>query len=73
MQELLLGSLGTQLVGFVTRNPWPAFAGVLVAALLILQLIKRGGDSSTGGDFEFGGSGFGCDGDGGGDGGGGGD
>ena len=68
MQELLLGSFGMQLYGFVSRYPWQVFAAVLVATLLVIQLLRK--DSSGGGDAELG---FGCDGDGGGDGGGGGD
>ena len=68
MQELLLGSFGMQLFGFVSRHPWPVFAGVLVATLLVVQLLRN--QSGGGGDPELG---FGCDGDGGGDGGGGGD
>jgi hypothetical protein len=69
MQELLLGSFGVQLFGFVSRYPWQVFAGVLVATLLVVQLM-RNQSTGGGGDTELG---FGCDGDGGGDGGGGGD
>ena len=65
MQELLLGSLGVQLFGFVSRYPWQVFAGVLVATLLIVELMRRSVGSSTVGDIELG---LGCDG---GDGGGG--
>jgi hypothetical protein len=66
MQELLPGSLGVQLFGFVSRYPLQVFAGVLVATLLIVQLMRNNRGSSTGGDIELGGAGLGCDGDGGG-------
>ena len=41
MHELLLGTLGTQLVAFVARYPWQVFAGVLVATLIVIDLLRR--------------------------------
>ena len=60
MQEILLGSLGVQLVAFLSRYPWQVFAGVLVATLVIIDLLRKN-RSPAGPDFDFGGS----DGDGG--------
>jgi hypothetical protein len=54
MQDLLLGSLGLQLVAFAQRHPWPVFAGVLVVTLIVVDLLRRNRSSSTGGDFDFG-------------------
>jgi len=72
MQELLLGSLGTQLLGFVTRYPWQVCAVVLVVTLVIAELLRKSSQPTAGADIEVGGLGFLCgDGDGGGDGGGG--
>lgn len=65
MQELLLGTLGTQLVAFVSRYPWQVFAGVLVATLIVIDLLRRNRSGSTGADIDFGLPGG--DGDGGGD------
>jgi hypothetical protein len=67
MQELLLGSLGIQLVAFVGRYPWQVFAGVLVAALIVIELLRKqhssaGTDLDPGLDFGGGGDG-GCGGD----------
>ena len=70
MQELLLGSLGMQLFGFVSRYPWQVFAGVLVVTLIIVELLRKSSQTTAGADIELGGLGCG-DGDGGGDGGGG--
>jgi len=64
MQELLLGSLGIQLVGFVGRYPWQVLAGVLVATLIVIELLRKN-RSSTGPDLDLGGLDFGGDGDGG--------
>jgi hypothetical protein len=63
MQELLLGSFGAQLVAFVARYPWQVFAGVLVATLIVIDLLRRN-RSSASGDIDLG---FLGDGDGGGD------
>jgi hypothetical protein len=61
----LMGSLGVQLFGFVSRYPWQVFAGVLVVTFVIVELL-RNGSQTAGADIE---TGFGCDGggDGGGD------
>ena len=64
MQELLLGSLGIQILSLVQRHPWPIFAGVLVAALIVIDLLRKN-QSGTGVDLDFGGADFGGDGDGG--------
>jgi hypothetical protein len=64
MQELLLGSLGLQILAFVQRYPWPVFAGVLVVTLILVDLFRKNRSSSTGSDLDFGGLGGG-DGDGG--------
>ena len=64
MQELLLGTLGIQALAFVSRYPWPVFAGVLVATLIVTDLLRRN-RSSTGADIDLGM--LGSDGDGGGD------
>jgi hypothetical protein len=53
MQELLLGTLGSQLVAFVSRHPWPIFAAVLVATLIVIDLL-RNNRSSTGADIDLG-------------------
>ncbi|HKS17947.1 MAG TPA: hypothetical protein VJS63_01900 [Bradyrhizobium sp.] len=65
MQELLLGSLGVQILAFTQRHPWQVFAGVLVATLIVIELLRKN-RSSAGGDLDFGGADFGGgDGDGG--------
>ena len=66
MQELLIGSLGSQILAHAQQHPWRVFAVVLVAVLLIdLMLMKRSSGTS---DFpELGGLDFGGDGDCGGD------
>ena len=53
MQELLLGTLGTQLVAFVSRYPWQVFAAVLVATLIVIDLLRRN-RSSAGADIDLG-------------------
>jgi hypothetical protein len=53
MQELLLGTLGIQLVAFVSRYPWQVFAAVLVVTLIVIDLLRRN-RSSTGADIDFG-------------------
>ncbi len=53
MQELLLGTLGSQLVAFVARYPWQVFAGVLVATLIVIDLLRKN-RSSTGADIDLG-------------------
>jgi len=63
MQELLLGSLGIQIVGFVSRYPWQVLVGVLVAALIVVESLKES-RSTAGADIELGDLGCG-DGDGG--------
>jgi hypothetical protein len=63
MQELLLGTWGSQLIAYAAHNPWRVFAAVLVAVLL-LDLMRRSWQRSSGGEFD--GLGFG-DGDGDGD------
>jgi hypothetical protein len=66
MQELLIGSLGSQLLAYAQQHPWRVFAAVLVAVLLIDMLFRQ--RSSGTGDFpELGGLDFGGDGDCGGD------
>ena len=62
MQELLLGTWGSQIVAYGQQYPWRVFAAV-IAALVLLDLMFRKRSSSDGGDF--GGLGDG-DGDGGG-------
>ena len=47
MQELLLGTLGTRLVDFVSRYPWQVFAGVLVATLIVIDLLRRNRSGTT--------------------------
>jgi hypothetical protein len=65
MQELLLGTWGSQIVAYGQQYPWRVFAAVMVA-LVLLDLLFRNNRSSSDGDF--GGLGFGDgDGDGGGD------
>jgi hypothetical protein len=63
MQELLFGSWGPQIVAYSQQYPWPVFAAVLVA-ILLLDLVFRKNRSSSGGDiggFDFGdGDGGGC-------------
>ena len=55
MQELLLGSFGNQLVAFVSRHPWPIFAGLLVVTLIVIDLLKNNRSSaSAGGDVDLG-------------------
>ena len=55
MQELLLGSLGAQLAAFVARYPWPIFAGLLVASLIVIDLLRNNRSSSAaGGDIDLG-------------------
>jgi len=51
MQDLLLGTLGTKAVALVSRYPWPA--GVLVASLIVIDLLRRN-RSSTGADIDLG-------------------
>jgi len=68
MQELLLGSLGIQLVGFVGRYPWQVLAGVLVATLIVIELLRKnrspaGPDLDLGLDFGGGDGDGGCGGD----------
>jgi hypothetical protein len=53
MQDLLLGTLGTKAVALVSRYPWPIFAGVLVASLIVIDLLRRN-RSSTGADIDLG-------------------
>ncbi len=53
MQELLLGTLGSQLVAFVSRYPWQVFTGLLVATLIVIDLLRRS-RSSTGADIDLG-------------------
>ena len=64
MQELLLGSLGIQLLGFVSRYPWQVLVGVLVATLIVVELLLKQSGSTAGADIELGDIGCG-DGDGG--------
>lgn len=65
MQELLLGSLGVQILAFTQRHPWQVFAVLLVVALIVIELLRK--NRSTGGDVDFGSADFGGgDGDGGG-------
>jgi hypothetical protein len=64
MQELLLGSLGIQIVAFIGRHFWQVSAGVLVVSLIVIELLRKNG-SSAGGDVDLSGLDFGgCDGDG---------
>ena len=53
MQDLLLGTLCTKAVALVSRYPWPIFAGVLVASLIVIDLLRRN-RSSTGADIDLG-------------------
>ena len=66
MQELLIGRVGTDLVGFVSKYPWQVFAVVLVITLILIELFKANRSGTTAdldiGGFDFGGGG---DGDGG--------
>jgi len=65
MQELLIGSLGTNIVGFVGRYPWQVFAVVLVTSLILIDLFRksRSGPGSDLDVFDFGGDGDGGCGD----------
>jgi len=65
MQELLIGSLGSQLLAYAQQHPWRVFAADLVALLLIDMLFRQ--RSSGTGDFPVDGLDFGGDGDCGGD------
>jgi len=63
MQELLVGSWGTQIIAYSRQYPWRIFAAVLVAILLMdLMFRKRScgpGDRLELGGLDFGG-GDGC-------------
>lgn len=66
MQELLLGSLGLQVLAYSRQYPWRVFAFVLVG-ILLLDMVFRTQSRGTGADFDldFGGDGDGGDGGGG--------
>jgi hypothetical protein len=64
MQELLFGSWSAQITAYSKQYPWRAFAAVLVAAIVVMQLRfgKWRSSSGEGGDiggFDFG-DGDGC-------------
>jgi uncharacterized membrane protein YgcG len=64
MQDLLIGSLGTQILGFVGKYPWQVFAVVLVTTLILVELFRKNRSGTTGdadiGGFDFGGGDGGC-------------
>jgi hypothetical protein len=64
MQELLIGSLGSQILAFVSKYPWQVFAVVLVVTLILVELFRQNRSGAT---ADIGGFDFGGDGDGGGD------
>jgi hypothetical protein len=58
MQELLIGSLGTQVAAYVGRYPWQVFTVVLVTALILVELFRTN-RSGTSADLDIGGFDFG--------------
>jgi hypothetical protein len=64
MQELLIGSLGTQIAAFVGKYPWQVFTVLLVTALMLVELFRTN-RSGTSADLDIGGLDFGGGGDGG--------
>jgi hypothetical protein len=58
MQDLLIGSLGTNIVGFVGKYPWQVFAVVLVITLILVELFRTN-RSGTSADLDIGGFDFG--------------
>lgn len=71
MQELLFGPLlltwGPKIIDYVRQYPWRVFAAILVFALLMDLMFRKGSRGSGGDGGEFSGLDFGGDGDCGGD------
>jgi hypothetical protein len=57
MQELLIGSLGTHILAFVSKYPWQVFAVVLVTTLILVELFRKNRSGTTA-DLDIGGFDF---------------